>query len=102
MSYALNVRSTAKDDVLEAALWYEQQQPGLGTRFVEAVGQSVARLSEFPTIHRTRFRDVRRAPVTGFEIYGIFYLIAEAEVKIFAIHHGSRNPRWIRERRRNV
>ena len=40
MNYQLNIRPKAEADVVEAALWYEQQNPGLGEKFVAAGDQT--------------------------------------------------------------
>jgi len=48
MSYQPNIRPEAEADVVEAALWYEQQNPGLGEKFVAAVDQAIRRVIENP------------------------------------------------------
>jgi hypothetical protein len=38
----------AEDDLLDAADWYDAQQPGLGDAFLRSVDASIARIGRFP------------------------------------------------------
>jgi plasmid stabilization system protein ParE len=63
MSHRLNIRPEAEADVVEAALWYEQQNLGLGEEFVTEVDQAIRRILENPLSFRVIYRryEVRRA-----------------------------------------
>jgi plasmid stabilization system protein ParE len=102
MSYALRILTPADADAVEAALWYDAEAPGLGAEFLEEVNLAAKRLAHNPEIHRIRFADVRRAPVHRFKFYGLYYLVQAGEVWVIAVHHGRRNPRWLRERRKQL
>ena len=60
------VRPLAHADLDDAATWYEQQQSGLGLRFISAVDHVFNRIREtplqFPSVHA----DVRRALLQSF------------------------------------
>jgi toxin ParE1/3/4 len=98
MSLVVRRLPLAKQDTLDAAIWYEQRQPGLGDEFLDEVDRAVRVLSESPRHHRTRFADVRRAMIHRFKFYGIYYTIREEEVWILAIFHGRRHPRRLQKR----
>ena len=66
MSYAVKILIPADTDAVEAALWYDAESPGLGSKFMEEVNAAVLRLAFNPEIHGVRFADVRRAPVSRF------------------------------------
>ena len=102
MNYAVKILTPADADMVEAALWYDAQLPGLGVEFMAEVNTAAQRLINSPEIHRVRFADVRRAPVKRFKFYGLYYLIRDDEVWVIAVHHGRRHPRWLRERRRKL
>lgn len=53
MKYHLIVKPEAELDILEAARWYEQQQSGLGKRFIEAVDDKMSMVEENP-LHLSR------------------------------------------------
>lgn len=94
MSYQPNIRPEAEADVVEAALWYEQQNPGLGEKFVAAVDQAIRRVIEnplaFPVIHRRH--EVRRALTHRFP-YRVFFTLKGDTVFIHAVLHGHRHDR---------
>jgi hypothetical protein len=41
----------AEQDALEAAIWYEERQPGLGNEFLSEVNRAVRALSESALLH---------------------------------------------------
>jgi len=102
MKFAVKKLPPAEADALEAALWYDEREEGLGDGFLDEVEAAVQALSRDALIHRVRFADGRRAPVRRFKFYGVYYLVQEAEVWIIAIEHGRRHPRHLQERRWKV
>jgi len=46
--YTVVILSKAKDDIRQAALWYNEKQPGLGKRFVIQVRQKVEPIRKYP------------------------------------------------------
>ncbi len=86
-------------DIVAAAEWYDDQQPGLGDDFVEEVNAVISALPRNPLAHSIRFSDVRCVRLKRFKPYGIYYYLWHDEVIVFAVFHGRRHPRWLRERR---
>ena len=99
MSFVVKKLPLAEQDALEAAIWYEERQPGLGEQFLSEIDRTVRVLSNSALLHRERFADVRRAPLHRFKFYGVYYTIRGEEVWILAIFHGRRHPRRWEERR---
>jgi len=95
MSFVVRKLPLAEQDALDAAIWYEQRQPGLGEEFLGEVDRAVWTLSESALHHRIRFADVRRVPIHRFKFYGI---VRDEEVWILAIFHGRRHPRALQGR----
>ena len=91
------LRLEARDDLVEAALWYEEQRVGLSDRFLDAVSAAMqviaARPNSFPIVHR----DVRRALVKRFP-YAIYFRVESDHILVFAIVHTSRSSRAWRDR----
>ena len=71
MSFVVKKLPLAEQDALEAAIWYEERQPGLGDEFLSEADRTVEALSESALLHRIRFADVRRAPIHRFKFYGV-------------------------------
>jgi toxin ParE1/3/4 len=100
MNFAVKILSPAKVDAVKAALWYDAQVPGLGAEFMAEVNTTAHNLAHDAEVHRVRFADVRRASLRRFKFYGLYYMVRKDEVLVIAVHHGSRHPRWLQERRR--
>jgi plasmid stabilization system protein ParE len=101
-SFVVRKLQLAEQDALDAAIWYEERQLGLGEEFLSEVDRAVEALRESALLHRIRFADVRRAPIHRFKFYGVYYTVYEREVLILAIFHGRRHQRALQERRRKV
>ena len=83
----------------EAANWYEEQQSGLREKFLNAVGETLSRIEEYPRSFPAVHLDIRRAAVRRFP-YGVFYTLIEGEAHVLAIVHDARHPSVWRRRRR--
>jgi len=99
MSFVIKRPRPVEDDVIAAALWYDEQQPGLGDDFLDEVEVAVASLAANAPLYSIRFANVRCLRLRRFKRYGIYYVIRENEVHLLAIHHGARDPEWLRQRR---
>jgi len=100
MSFAVRKPRIVEEDQLLAAAWYDEQQPGLGDDFLDEVESVVTSLPAHPLLYSIRFADVRCVRLRRFNQYGVFYVIRGDEIRLLAIHHGARDPRWLHERRR--
>ena len=102
MSFVIKKSRRIEYDLLAAAYWYDEQQPGLGEEFLDECDAVIATLSSSALLYAVRFADVRCVRLRRFHRYGVFYVIRGEEVRLVAIHHGSRDSRWLRERRRQL
>ena len=102
MKFVVRVTEAVKLDAMEAAGWYESRQPGLGHAFRVEANAAIKSLGEDALLHAIRFSDVRRAGLRRFSTYGVFYIVHDSEVTVFAIMHGARSPNWIRHRRSHL
>ena len=83
----------AKDDIREAALWYEEKQTGLGKRFTGQVREKVSFIRKTPKACIVRYDNVRTAVLSIFP-FMIHYTIDEenSTVIVSAVLHTSRTP----------
>ncbi len=102
MNFAVKRPRPVEDDQLAAAAWYDEQQPGLGDDFLDESDAVIAALADKALLYAVRFEDVRCVRLKRFHKYGIFYVIRGDEVRLLTIHHGSRDDRWLRERRKQL
>jgi plasmid stabilization system protein ParE len=94
----LRVRPEAELDAYQAALWYDNERPGLGAAFLHAVRRAFARIAErplqFPVVHG----DVRRALLGRFP-FGVFFFVEGEEAIVLAVVHLHRRPATWQDRR---
>ncbi len=91
MGYKSRIRPRAERDTRRAFSWYEEQRSGLGRELALELDTIYERLAENPYIHADIHRGIRRAITRRFP-YGVFYLIAEPEVRVLSVTDMSRNP----------
>jgi plasmid stabilization system protein ParE len=97
MSLPLVVRAVAQLDMLAARDWYEQQEPGLGEKFVAATEQLFERITAMPEMYEVVLRDVRRAKLRRFP-YVVYYQILPDHIVVLAVIDGRRNSQSWRSR----
>ena len=102
MSFAVKKPRLVEEDQFEAAAWYDRQQPRLGDDFLDESDTVIAALSANALLYSVRFEDVRCIRLKRFHKYGVFYVIRGEEIRLLAIHHGSRDDRWLRERKKQL
>ena len=90
MVYKVRIRPRAERDTRRAFAWYEKRRPGLGRELAQELDAIYQRLAENPYIYADIHRGLRRA-VTGRFPYGVFYLVADNEVRVLSVIDMSRD-----------
>ncbi|MBE9469609.1 MAG: type II toxin-antitoxin system RelE/ParE family toxin [Bacteroidetes bacterium] len=89
----------AKEDIREAALWYNKQQKELGKKFTTEVRENVHFIRQNPKASNVRYKNVRTTVLNVFP-FMIHYTIGEKDkiIIISAVLHTSRNPQLLKNR----
>ena len=88
----------AQEDLDDAFLWYEDQEPGLGKEFIRCIDAKIAELNRHPLHHQVVLSDrVRRALINRFP-FSIYFVNEKELVTIFAILHQKRSPKFWKSR----
>jgi plasmid stabilization system protein ParE len=97
--YKIVILPSAKQDIKEAASWYNAQQKGLGKKFTAQVRKKTKFIQENPEATAVRYDDIRTAVLEVFP-FMIHYFIEESQktVVITSVLHTSRNPDLWKER----
>ena len=66
MTLRLVLQREVEEDIQRARLWYDEQQPGLGTEFLRSIEATFARIQRGPELYALIDEEVRRAPVQRF------------------------------------
>jgi plasmid stabilization system protein ParE len=78
-------------DIQAAALWYEEQQNGLGMRFLDELDLVFRRIKENPRQFPRVEAEIHRALLHRFP-YGVYFLVESEEVTVLAVLHLHRHP----------
>lgn len=97
--YRNRILRSARKDIREAAVWYNDQQPGLGKRFTHFVKKKIELICESPYRYAIRTASFRAALLPTFPFL-IFFEIDEREriVSIVGVFHSSLDPQKWRTR----
>jgi plasmid stabilization system protein ParE len=89
------VTKEAHNDALEAFLYYEEKQQGLGERFLTHLRECYLSLAQHPThygfIDEDPLKILRDLKIDKFP-YVIVFEIREASVVIYAVHNTFKHP----------
>ena len=94
----LRLDPAANAETHEAAVWYEEQQHGLGVEFLAAVDSAMHQIEQSPQRYARletipEEADVRRLVLDRFP-YAIIFEAVEDEVRILAVAHTHRRPNY--------
>lgn len=87
----------ARQEGMEAAAWYEEQQHGLGIRFLAEWRRAENRMLGNPLIHRCFEGDLRKVRFDVFS-FALVFRIRRDDLEVIAVMHMSRNPGYWKER----
>jgi len=88
------LRREAQLDLEEAALWYDDQQTGLGERFSAELKRVLQRISESPFQFPHIDRGIRRGLLQRYP-YAVYFTVSQETVIVLAVLHQSRDAsRW--------
>ncbi len=90
--YSIHIREIAYQEIGETAQWYEDKQNGLGDRFFDEVEEALETLKLMPKAYAIVYKDTRRILLNKFP-FAIHYFIEDSNIVVFAVLHGSRDPK---------
>jgi plasmid stabilization system protein ParE len=91
MARRLVVQRQSELDIQAAALWYEDQRPGLGGRFLEELDEVFRRIETNPRQFFKLEGEARRALLRHFP-YGVYFAEGADDVRVLAVLHLHREP----------
>lgn len=89
------VLAEAAEDLLQAGVFYDEQQPGIGDYCIDSLLADIESLALYHGIHR-RHLGLYRMLAHRFP-FGIYYRETEQETQVLAVLDLRRNPSWIRK-----
>lgn len=94
---AVRFHPAAEQEMIEAAAYYEAQQPDLGRRFLAAVQDATNRIAVNPGLYPVVELDVRRCLVRIFP-FGVLFRERSDFFVVMAVMHLHRDPDFWKNR----
>lgn len=91
MTYSLEIKAEANLEIIEAFVYYEENQSGLGERFLKQLDKYFIKILQTPKHYAVKRKPYREAFIRKFP-FVIIYEIAEAKIMIYSVFNTSRNP----------
>ena len=92
----VRILNEAEQDLVDGALFYEAQDPGLGDYFLDSLSADIDSLQLYGGIHPVR-RGYHYLLASTFP-YAIYYRLVSRVVHVEAVLDCRRNPDWIEAR----
>lgn len=83
----------AKEELIEAAQYYESRVATLGVRFLNDADRAIEKILDMPRRGRLMEADVRRCLMGRFP-YAVYYRDYPDHIHILAFKHHSRHPEY--------
>lgn len=97
MSYKLELKEEALEELSEAYQFYEDEKKGLGEDFLDAINKMLIRIKETPHQYPLSYKNKHRAVLSRYP-FMIIFEIEEEVITVYAVFHTSRDPKRWRKR----
>jgi hypothetical protein len=93
----IRILDGARDDLIHGSRFYEMQEKGLGSYFLDALFSDIDSLTVYSGIHLVVEGGYFRLLSKRFP-FAVYYRLDEANVLVYAVLDCRRNPAWNRKR----
>jgi plasmid stabilization system protein ParE len=90
---------SAREEILEATTYYRDRSNAVVERFSSEIASTVDLLLQFPGVGSPTSRNARRLILRNFP-YQLIYRVEGDDIRVYAVAHLKRRPRYWRERLR--
>ena len=91
MSFKLIIKDGAQLEIIEAFLYYEEKQEGLGESFLDHLDSYFKWIKDYPFHFSEKRKPYREAVIKRFP-YLIIYEVFENEVIVYSVFNTWQNP----------
>lgn len=98
MTRRLVYRPNALEEISKAIEWYEERNPSLGAKFLQALDATIASVEREPLQHPSISPRMRRALLRRFP-YSLIFSVSHDEITVLACVHWRQSPRRWKNRR---
>ena len=93
----IQILESARRDLEEGFYFYEKQEVGIGSYFLEAITADIESLKLSAGIHSIHYGRYYRLLSKNFP-FAVYYRLEKDIIKIYAVLDCRRDPAWIRTR----
>ena len=93
----INLLQEAEEELIKAASYYEQQQSGLGVKFIREIHRACNLVSVSPKAATKVRKEIRRRLVRRFP-FSVLYQEVDGSILVIAIAHQRRKPGYWKNR----
>ena len=97
MAEKYKLEQSAKKDIKDSVIYYEERKEGLGGEFIDEVNLKILEIAEKPEVYPLFHRDARKASLKRFP-FTIIYTIKDSGISIIGVWHKSRDPNQLEKR----
>ena len=91
MKYRIEIKETAREGAAEAFLYYEEQQSGLGYRFLDKLELLLHQITKHPKHYQEKYKHFRQALIKPFP-YLIIFETEENAIIVYKVINAARKP----------
>ncbi|KKI98650.1 type II toxin-antitoxin system RelE/ParE family toxin [Prochlorothrix hollandica] len=84
----------AEKELIDAAIYYEGQEPDLGEKYLAEVGQAVSFIAQYPEAGFIVRGSLRRLTLPKFPYYLLYRVLGNAQIRVLAVAHHKRRPKY--------
>ena len=92
MAFEFQISDEAEKDILQAYIWYENQQSELGKAFLDELEQAKNQILTNPQAYPVRFKNIVRGYVLNSFPFLLLYILEPNSVNVVAVFHTKRKP----------
>lgn len=93
----IKILPLANDDLLNGYYFYEQQEKGIGSYFLDSLFSDIGSLLIYHGTHPIFFNHYHRLLSKRFP-FAIYYTLEKQDIIIYAVLDCRKNPAWIKAR----
>jgi toxin ParE1/3/4 len=88
----------AEQEFIDAAVYYEEQEPGLGGEYLVEVEHAINFIAQYPKSGVTVRGSLRRLVLPKFPYYLLYRVLENAQIRVLAVAHHKRRPQYWSDR----
>jgi len=93
----IKILPIANDDLFNGYYFYEQQEKGIGSYFLDSLFSDIDSLLIYHGIHPVFFKKYHRLLSKRFP-FSIYYTIEDKDIIIYAVLDCRKEPAWVKDR----